>query len=167
MAEGQNSYYQRNKEKICARKKLKYKTDPEFREAVKACTKSCVDRKAEEKRALKKVYSQEGRVWVEFRINGKVEKMCKIGFLAMKLARTPDRIKQWEKEGKMPKTFRYKNFRYYSEEQIKLILKIWRKYSHNQKQLSGFFSELRVEWNKLLEKKAKENGKKSAENDGK
>jgi DNA-binding transcriptional MerR regulator len=138
-----SNYYAKNKERILEKQKRKYNADPEYREMQKERT--VASRK--KKQLARKLQKEEDRIdkktWYKFRFaNDEVYECCRVGHLAKLLSRQVQTIKLWEKEG-FPETVRKSGQRYYTRENINVILSAWKKHSEN---IYSFISEVQKGW---------------------
>jgi hypothetical protein len=140
---------------------MRYRTDPIFRDAQKKRVSENTRRKQDEKRALRKIYKQEKRIWRKLRINGIVHQCAKISYVAMLIDRTPATIKLWEKSNSFPKPVIYNKMRYYTKAQVILIQRVWTKIVRTNRDLPVFFETLRKEWAilKIKQKKEEDNAR--------
>lgn len=122
-------YYQKHKEEIKARRKEKYKTDPVYREILK---RRSIERKRQMKRPPKR--KRESFKFFTIDVGGKevTVKMYTITQLAKAMGRQVKTIRVWEKRGIFPAAL-YRSsggasgIRLYTEFQIKMIIRIFRK----------------------------------------
>ena len=128
--------------------KRKYQTDPIFRKLHIQRVTEYKRRKSREHKLQKEELKLERKQWREFKLpNGKVVECCRITFLASALGRKPKRVREWELEGRFPKTIRYKTQRYYTREHYNMVLLYCEKY---KEYLNMFFVKVRENWNKYL-----------------
>ena len=129
----------------------RYHKDPLFRKNHLEAVKKYKKRKAEERKRQKAALKIERKVWRLFSLgNNEKVKCCRITYLAATLGRTSKRLREWEQEGKLPKTIRYKNHRYYTFEHFNMIVAHWNRYKDD---LSTFFAHINSDWDKVLKKK--------------
>ena len=139
------TYYDRNAEQIKKERKQRYHNEPDFRQACLENIKTYRHRKRQERKALKEAIDIDRKVWRVFKV-GKDKlpvKCCRVGYLAASIGRTAQTIRLWEKEGRFPKSIRYKDQRYYTKPHYNFILRIWRKHKDNLKQ---FLIEVNRGW---------------------
>jgi len=139
-----STYYERNKEKIKEKQKLRYRADSEYREQQKKRVADYKKRKSRERKELKELQRVERKVWRNFKIDGKIILCCRIGHLAEALNRTVQTIRLWEDKGLFPKSIRYKNHRYYTQPHYYMIIRVWKDSKGN---LQKFFTDVFKHWN--------------------
>jgi len=127
-SECNRTYYAINKEKINARKKERYATDPEYRNKIIKASKERskrIERRSRKKRTNFKIFKID--------VGGKevAVKMYSIVQLAKTMDRKPATIRMWERTGILPPAI-YRTcdglngIRLYTEFQIKSIIRIFR-----------------------------------------
>lgn len=144
------SYYQKNKEKMQELQRFRYTNDPLYRKRKIELSKEHSKRKSDEKRRLKIKFKYNHVFWRDLNVGGIEHKCCSISFLAFSLGRTVKTVRDWEKDGKLPVTFRYNNIRYYTRNHLKLMLKYWEK--RKKSDLKDFFKIIREKWEYAYQK---------------
>lgn len=144
------SYYEKNKEKLKKLQRFRYANDPLYRKRKIELSIEHAKRKSEEKKMLKRKFKYNHSFWQDLNIGGVDHKCCSISFLAFSLGRTVKTVRDWEKFGKLPVTFKYNNRRYYTRNHLKLILKYWEKRKKNN--LEYFFKIVREKWEYAYQK---------------
>lgn len=138
-------YYQRHKEKILAKRKLRYNADPEFREVHKQRVIVARKKLQERRKAQKDIIKVEKKIWRNFKVKDKVVRCCKIGYVAKSISRSSQTIRKWHLAKLLPETITYKGQRYYTENHYNMLVRFWNLYQKIS--LSRFFSEVSKNWN--------------------
>jgi len=137
------TYYSRNKEKILKKRKQLYSADKYVRESQKEANKRYRRKKSLQRKELKEKLKNDRKVWKEFRIDDKLVKCCRSGYVAKSLDRTAQTIRLWERKKFLPETIRYNGHRYYTKYHHSLIVTSWQKFPNN---LSAFFNNIINNW---------------------
>lgn len=141
------NYYKKYKDKIKAKRKKLYDSDPEFREIHKARVKAYKKKKYAEMKLVKERLKIERKVWRNLSVGGQITPCCKIGYLSASINRTTQTVRLWETEGLLPKTITLNDIRYYTKKHYQLIVRLFNQYEKN---LPKFFSEVRNQWNSKI-----------------
>jgi hypothetical protein len=141
-----SSYYERNREKILKKNKLRYKTDPEFRQSKINATNKYRRKVSSLKKKFKTEKKLKEKYWAVLEVQGKVQECCDIRFLSGVLNREVQTIRRWERHGNFPKTFMFKSRRFYTKKHFLMIKKYWEEYG--EKNLELFFKNVTKYWNK-------------------
>ena len=145
MSDKAKKYYEKNREKILAKNKLRYKADPQYREEVIKRTVASRKKRTEEVKRQKALEKADKKIWKKFQIKGKVYECCRIGHLAKLLNREVQTIKLWEKLG-FPKAITKSGQRYYTREQVNITLSAWKKHNDN---IYMFVEVLQKNWQRF------------------
>jgi adenosyl cobinamide kinase/adenosyl cobinamide phosphate guanylyltransferase len=142
------SYYERNKERIKKHNKMRYDTDPQYRQSVIDAVLKSRKKKSEIKKRLKEHKKIKAKHWAELEVNGKVQECCDVRYLSAVLNRSVLTIRRWERQGKIPPTFRHKSRRFYTKKHFLMMQKFWEDYG--EKNLELFFKNVTENWNKCF-----------------
>ena len=124
-----DSYYERNREKLLAKKRKKYNQDPAYAERQRQRSKDNSTKKrtiAKEERGEDHVDGRRNRktgpTW--WKLGGVPVRMYGIGLLAQKLGRQTKTLQRWERNDVLPKAmFRDTcNRRMYTDDQVKALV---------------------------------------------
>lgn len=136
------THYDRNADKILSKRKKLYDSDPEYRKTIIQRTVESARKRRQKARELKLANKLDRKIWSNFQMpNGSVKKCCRVGHLANLLGRSAQTIKLWERDG-FPMTFRKANQRYYTQENVNMILSQFKKHENVHK----FISEVQKNW---------------------
>ena len=141
--EAQRRYYEKNKERIKAKRKLLYHSDEKVRiDQIKASADCKARRKLAEEQ-LTRDATVKAKQFAVLRVDGVVTNCGSIAYLGYVLNVSLDCIRRWEREGNIPKTFHYKKRRYYTEYQISLMRTANKKFGSDR---ASFFKYVKKHW---------------------
>ena len=155
------SYYSKNREKILSKRRLRYKTDPTFKETVKENFRRH-RKKKQEINKVDRILKREAKNWRRFKLPDQtVHDSCNIGYLAKLLGLTTACIRLWEQQG-FPKTFRVKNVRYYTKDNVNAILEEYHRKKTDRLAMYQFIKNVVLKWRtngeKISPKKTEKTG---------
>lgn len=117
MTQGTNynaSYYKKNKDKLLAQKRKRYRTDPSYRDSLRKSRQRAYAKKKKEQAKL-------GDYVIRV-VDGKPVKVLKVGVVIAKLGITNPILSNWEKTGVVPKAdTRFGKARCYTDSQFECL----------------------------------------------
>jgi hypothetical protein len=143
------SYWKKNKEKILAKRKERYRTDPEYRTKI---LKQSRERSKSDRGDIKRKVGR-AKLPKAYSFGDAEVAMFSIFFLAQKVSRSIQACRKWEKNGTLPPTpFRKKGVRLYTAEMIEAVASVVNSFGtvrlpndENEK----IFNEIVEKWHEL------------------
>ena len=136
-------YYQRNKEEIARKKKLRYQNDPEYRQNIRDAEARRKERLKEERKIFgfhRKSSLKIKKVMIEAGGRSFLVEVVTLGFLARTLGKTSEAVRVWENKGILPEApYRTENgTRLYPLFQVKEVSKIWKEFKEENQRYKKF-----------------------------